>query len=63
MDITVTVTNANDAGSVEFTQRVPQVERALVAELSDPDGSVSGVTWQWSAVAPRLDRDVRHYRQ
>ena len=59
VDITVTVTNANDAGSVSFSQRQPQVGRSVVATLSDPDGDISGAMWQWyrDAAATAADQD------
>ena len=49
--ITVTVTNVNEAGAVTFGSTEPQAGTALVATLSDPDGSVGDLTWAWE----RLD--------
>ena len=46
--ITVTVTNVDEAGSVTFGSEAPAVGTALAARVSDPDGSVSSVTWQWA---------------
>ena len=47
LEVTVTVTNAEDAGSITLTQREPQVGRTVVASLTDEDGGTSKVTWQW----------------
>jgi len=43
----VTVTNAEEPGTVKVSNLRPQVGTQLVAEVSDPDQDVSGVTWQW----------------
>ena len=47
--ITVTVTNVDEPGSVSFDSDTPTVAAELTAELDDPDGSVSAVTWQWAS--------------
>ena len=49
--ITVTVRNVEEAGTVSFSQ----VEAAIRAKLSDPDGGVNGASWQW---ARSLDRST-----
>ena len=46
-DVTVTVTNDNDAGKVALTAREPQIDIPVLATLTDPDGGIGGVTWQW----------------
>ena len=46
-DVTVTITNAEEPGSVKVSLLRPQIGTMLVAEVSDPDQDVSGVTWQW----------------
>ena len=46
LKVTVTVTNAEDAGVVSLTQREPQVDRQVVASLSDEDGNISGADWR-----------------
>ena len=48
IDVTITVTNADDGGTVTLLPTQPQVGTALSASLSDPDGTVSGTTWQWA---------------
>ena len=51
MSVTVKVTNVNEDGSVALSSVQPRVVVPLTATLTDPDGSVSGVTWQWSRSA------------
>ena len=45
--VTVTVTNVDEPGVVELTTDSPQVDAELTASLTDPDGSVANLTWQW----------------
>ena len=46
--VVVSVSNEEERGSVSLTGGVPpQVGRAVVARLTDPDGGVSGASWQW----------------
>ena len=49
LDVTVIVTNVDEEGVVTLSSAQPQVGAALSATLTDPDGSVSGVTWQWAS--------------
>ena len=49
--VTITVTNVDEAGTVSFTSPQPQVGTILTVNLSDPDGSVSDVSWQWASSA------------
>ncbi len=44
---TVSVSNVDEAGTVELTSTKPQVGTSLTATLSDPDGSITGAVWQW----------------
>ena len=46
--IVVTVTNVDEAGSVTFGSTTPTVGTALTANVEDPDGGVSSVTWKWA---------------
>ena len=48
LTLTVTVTNANEAGAVSISGQSAQVGAVLTATLADPDGAVSSQTWQWS---------------
>ena len=45
--VTVNVRNFEDTGKVGLSQREPQDGRTVVASLSDEDGSVKGIKWQW----------------
>ena len=47
LDVTVNVTNVDEAGTVTLLNTQPQVGTQLTAELEDPDGSISAVTWKW----------------
>ena len=49
--LTVTVTNANEDGAVAISG-APQAGQSLTASLSDPDGTTSSTSWQWSSAAP-----------
>ena len=43
------VTTVQDRpGTVTLSSMTPVVDAALTATLSDPDGGVTGATWQWS---------------
>ena len=44
--VTVTVTNEDEAGSLTLSSVQPQVDTALTATLTDPDGPVS-IAWVW----------------
>ena len=46
-NVTVTVTNLDESGSVRLSSVSPRVNSAVSATLSDPDGGVSNPTWQW----------------
>ena len=47
--VTVSVNNVDERGKVSLTWTKPQVDTEVIADLKDPDGSVSGTTWQWSS--------------
>ncbi len=46
-DVTVTVTNVEEPGTVELSSVQPQVDTPLTATLDDPDEVTSAVTWSW----------------
>ena len=48
IDVTITVNDVDEPGTVTLSLSLPQAGVALIASLSDPDGSVSGLSWQWS---------------
>ena len=47
-DVTVRVTNVEEEGTVTLSSLQPEVGVALTASLTDPDGEISGLTWQWA---------------
>ena len=55
-DVEVKVTNENEDGTVTLSAVQPRVGVSVTASLTDIDGPVSAVTWQWSI------RNTRHRR-
>ena len=47
MDVKVTVINEDEDGVVTLSKTQPRVGIAVTASVTDPDGSISGLTWQW----------------
>ena len=47
MDVKVTVENENEEGTVMLSRARPRVGVPVTASLTDPDGSISGLHWQW----------------
>ena len=47
-DVTVTILNVDERGTVTLSSQTPQEEVRLSAELSDPDGITTQAQWQWS---------------
>ncbi len=48
-DVTVMVTNMDEDGTVTLSTEDPRVDAELTATLTDDDGGVIGVTWQWAS--------------
>ena len=46
--VVVTVINVDETGSVNLTHGQLRAGTAVTATISDPDGNVSGETWQWN---------------
>ena len=46
--VTITVSDVDEAGMVTLSPTQPSVDMEITASLSDPDGGVTGETWQWS---------------
>ena len=46
-EVTVTVTNMDEDGTVTLSHIQPEVGTSIRASLTDPDGGVSGTTWEW----------------
>ena len=56
LDVTVTVTNEDDPGTITLSANQPRLGTALTATApSDTDGGVSGVTWKWESAATIAD--------
>ena len=47
-DVTVMVTNLEEDGEVALSPANPSIGATTTATLTDPDGDVSGKSWQWS---------------
>ena len=47
-EVTVSVTNVLELGTVTFSTLQPRVGVALTAELDDDDGSITGRMWAWT---------------
>ena len=45
--ITIIVANEEEDGTLTLSPAEPRVDSALTANLSDPDGGISNVTWKW----------------
>ena len=45
--VTITVDNVDEAGTVTLSSTQPVVGIQLIAEVTDPDSSVSNVSWTW----------------
>ena len=46
--VMVSVTNAEEEGVVTLNKVTPVVGIPVTASLTDPDGGISKLTWQWS---------------
>ena len=55
MAVVVRVTNVDEDGTVTLSPTKPSIGEPLTASLSDPDGAVSGVAWQWAASQDGVD--------
>ena len=53
ISVTITVINVNEAGLVALSSSSPQEKQELTAMLSDLDGRLSGISWQWARAATR----------
>ena len=54
VDVTVTVTDEDEAGAVSLSSTRPALGAVLTAVLTDPDGVTDGITsWRWERSAGR----------
>ena len=56
--ITVVVTNVNEPGKVVLSSIQPAVGTPLTATVTDPDGDVTNVIWQWTSGSTKLTADA-----
>ena len=47
VDVTVTITNIDEAGTVALSTDQPPARAEITAALTDPDKGVTGAVWQW----------------
>ena len=47
-NIAITITATDSAGAVTLTPPRPSVGDTVTARVTDPDGGLAGVTWQWA---------------
>ena len=47
LDVTVTVEDRNEPGEVMLQWLQPEVGTEIMATVTDPDGEVTSLTWQW----------------
>ena len=57
VDVTVTVTNVEDPGTVSYNAREPQIGKAVLATLTDEDGNIRIKSWQWQRAGTALQSD------
>ncbi|HCB37570.1 MAG TPA: hypothetical protein DEP66_05080, partial [Acidimicrobiaceae bacterium] len=56
LDVSVTVSNVEEAGTVTIApSTAPRVGDTLTASVADPDGSITGTTWQWASSTNATD--------
>ena len=52
--VTINLTNVDEPGTVAVLPAQPAVGRAMTAVLTDPDGGVNGITWQWAVSSDQV---------
>ena len=55
MNAIVVVRNRNEPGSIKLSSVQPQIDRPITATLSDPDGVIGKITWQWLVDGTEVD--------
>ena len=53
MDVTVKVTNIDEAGTVALSTNQPPARAEITAALTDPDKGITGAFWQWERSSDR----------
>ena len=57
-DVTVTVTNVDEPGTLTLSPTRPRIGTALTAAVTDPDGVTGTTTWTWERSAGRNEWNV-----
>ena len=52
--VTINLTNIDEPGTVAVLPAQPTVGRAMTALLTDPDGGITGITWQWAVSSDQV---------
>ena len=60
LGVTIKVVDQEDAGVVTIDMAEPQEGKSVLATLTDEDGGVTGLTWQWSRIAALAADDFNH---
>ena len=55
IEVSIDVSNVDETGTVSVSPEQPKSGTALTASLSDPDGSLSDISWQWAASSDRAN--------
>ncbi len=55
IEVSIDVSNVDEAGTVSVSLEQPEVGTPVAASLSDPDGLVSNISWQWARSSDRTD--------
>ena len=55
IEVSIDVSNVDETGTVSVSPEQPESGTALTASLSDPDGSLSDISWQWAASSDRAN--------
>ena len=56
-DVTVTVTDVDEPGTLSFSSEQPQAGTALTVRLTDPDARIRISSWRWHKSPNRTDPD------
>ena len=57
-NLVVSVDNIDEPGTVSLSTGSPRSGEAITASLTDPDGSVSALSWRWQRSAPEGWEDI-----
>ena len=55
--VVITLLNEDDPGTVTLSSIQPEAGSEISAELTDPDGGTTGITWQWKYSGTRDGND------